>query len=134
MQSNGKRCSCEVEVREELGMKTLHTPNRCVHMQQVYMTGDSLSSFSFDIQRQLIYLSILFLFYNILLSWTRIDASEKFRVFIGVHEMHETYRSDSYQYWQMYSPNLLQYFIQLDVGGKKMMKMMMQHWVRQKEP
>ncbi len=48
---NGKRCSFEEEVLEELGMKTLHTPNRCVHMEQVYMTGDSLSSFSFDIRR-----------------------------------------------------------------------------------
>ncbi len=44
---NGKRCSFEEEVQEELGMKTLHTPNRCVHMQQLYMTGDSLCSFSF---------------------------------------------------------------------------------------
>ncbi len=62
MQSNSQRCSCEEEVQEELGIKTLHTPNRCVLMQQVYTTGDSLSSFSFDLQRQLIYLSILFLF------------------------------------------------------------------------
>ncbi len=61
LQSNGKRCSCEEEVREELGMKTLHMPNRCIHTQLVYMTGDSLSTFSFDIQQQLIYLSILFL-------------------------------------------------------------------------
>ncbi len=43
---NGKRCSFEEEV-QELGMKTIHTPIRCVHMQQVYMTGESLSSFSF---------------------------------------------------------------------------------------
>ncbi len=46
---NGKRCSFEEEVQEELGMKTVHIPNRCVHMQQVYMTGDSLSSFSLSI-------------------------------------------------------------------------------------
>ncbi len=38
------------------------TLTRCVHMQQVNMTGDSLSSFSFDIQLELIYLSILILF------------------------------------------------------------------------
>ncbi len=44
---NGERCSFEEEVQEELGMKTLHTPNRFVHMQQVYMTGESLSSFCF---------------------------------------------------------------------------------------
>ncbi len=29
---NGKRCSFEEEVQEELGMKTLHTPNRCVYL------------------------------------------------------------------------------------------------------
>ncbi len=45
-------------------------------MQHVYMTGDSLSSFSFDIQLQLIYLSILFLSKNVLLSWMRSDASK----------------------------------------------------------
>ncbi len=60
---NGESCSFEEEVQEELCMKTLHTPNRCVHMLQVYMTGDSLSSFLFDIQRQLIYLFVLFFYF-----------------------------------------------------------------------
>ncbi len=39
-----------------------YTPTRCVHMQQLHMTGDSLSSFSFDIQLQLFNLLILFPF------------------------------------------------------------------------
>ncbi len=51
------------------------TPTRCVHIQQVYMTGESLSSFPLNIQLELIYLSIFF-FYNILLSWMKSDASK----------------------------------------------------------
>ncbi len=54
MHTNGKRCSFEDEVQEELGMKLWHTPKRlklllsvCVHMQQVYMTGDSRYHFLF---------------------------------------------------------------------------------------
>ncbi len=38
----GDDIDTEVQVQDELGMKTLHNPNRCVHMQQVYMIGDSL--------------------------------------------------------------------------------------------
>ncbi len=44
---NCNRCSFEEEVQEELSMKTVHTLNTCVHMQQLYTTGDSLSYFFF---------------------------------------------------------------------------------------